>query len=81
MASSWRRMDFMVYDVVDAWAQPVFSRARQDLPEVVRLLEKPGSAGRRTCQPAIPRTLRGGFFSRAATRAFGLSAAPSAEAS
>jgi hypothetical protein len=30
--------------VIDAWAQPVLGRTRQDLPEVVRLLEKSGTA-------------------------------------
>jgi len=30
--------------VIDAWAQPVTGRTRQDLPEVVRLLEKSGPA-------------------------------------
>jgi len=30
--------------VIDAWAQPVLGRSRQDLPEVVRLLEKSGTA-------------------------------------
>ena len=29
---------------IDAWAQPVTGRTRQDLPEVVRLLEKSGTA-------------------------------------
>jgi predicted TIM-barrel fold metal-dependent hydrolase len=29
---------------VEAWAQPVTGRSRQDLPEVVRLLEKSGAA-------------------------------------
>ena len=29
---------------IDAWAQPVTGRSRQDLPEVVRLLEKSGTA-------------------------------------
>lgn len=31
-------------NVVDAWAQPVLGRMRTDLPEVVRLLEKSGTA-------------------------------------
>jgi uncharacterized protein len=31
-------------EVIDAWAQPLFGRARQDLPEAVRLLEKSGTA-------------------------------------
>ena len=30
--------------IIDAWAQPVLGRTRQDLPEVVRLLEKSGTA-------------------------------------
>ncbi len=29
---------------IDAWAQPVTGRTRQELPEVVRLLEKSGTA-------------------------------------
>src|SRR5271157_3982175 len=29
---------------IDAWAQPVTGRSRQDLPEAVRLLEKSGTA-------------------------------------
>jgi hypothetical protein len=29
---------------IDAWAQPVMGRSRQDLPEVVGLLEKSGTA-------------------------------------
>jgi len=29
---------------INAWAQPVTGRTRQDLPEVVRLLEKSGTA-------------------------------------
>ncbi len=32
------------HEIIDAWAQPVFARARQDLPEVVRLFEKSGTA-------------------------------------
>ena len=31
-------------NAVDAWAQPVLGRTRADLPEVVRLLEKSGTA-------------------------------------
>jgi len=31
-------------EIIDAWAQPVLGRTRQDLPEVVRLLEKSGTA-------------------------------------
>ncbi|MBI5084101.1 MAG: amidohydrolase [Acidobacteria bacterium] len=31
--------------VIDVWAQPATGRARTDLPEVVRLLEKSGTAG------------------------------------
>jgi uncharacterized protein len=31
-------------NIVDAWAQPVLGRTRTDLPEVVRLLEKSGTA-------------------------------------
>jgi len=32
------------YPIIDAWAQPSLGRARQDLPEVVRLFEKSGTA-------------------------------------
>lgn len=31
-------------EAIDAWAQPVLGRTRRDLPEVVRLLEKSGTA-------------------------------------
>ena len=31
-------------EAIDAWAQPVPGRTRRDLPEVVRLLEKSGTA-------------------------------------
>lgn len=33
-----------VRETIDAWAQPVLGRTRQDLPEAVRLLEKSGTA-------------------------------------
>ena len=31
--------------VVDAWSQPALGNFRQELPEVVRLFEKSGTAG------------------------------------
>lgn len=37
-------------EIIDAWAQPSFGRARQELPEVVRLFEKSGTAELLDCK-------------------------------
>lgn len=37
-------MNVSTREAIDAWAQPVTGRLRQDLPEAVRLLEESGTA-------------------------------------